>query len=70
MCEEERGAGPIRGAGPKAEIEVDVDAIHGGFLKDACCLKDVHMICLEKKRKEFWGSLENTKEYLSLDKGD
>ena len=55
MCEEERGAGPIRGAGPKAEIEVDVDAIHGGFLKDACCLKDVHMICLEKKKKRILG---------------
>lgn len=50
MCEEEREAGPIQGAGPKAEI--DVDAIHWGFLKDACCLKDVHNICLDKKRKK------------------
>lgn len=60
MYEEEREARPIRGAGPKAEIDVGVDAIHWGFLEDKCCLKDVHVVCLDKEEKYSGGSLENT----------
>jgi hypothetical protein len=58
-----------KGAGPTAEISVDVADIHWGFLTDTCCLKGVSIICLDKKGKYSGGSLENTKsckKYLNF----
>lgn len=47
-----------------------VDAIHWGFLEDECCLKDVHVICLDKKEKYSGGGLtgkhRRLRKYLSL----